>query len=74
MPFAEMCRRVGRRAELLGLARPSYETVRTYALRERERRAAPALREVAVDVAFRARPVTDLLDHQAGTLPPRPAK
>jgi hypothetical protein len=74
LPFAEICRRVGRRAERLGLARPSYETVRAHALRERERASAPGLAEVAVDVAFRARPVTAIVEQQAGTLPPRPAK
>jgi hypothetical protein len=56
VPVAEVCRRVGREAERLGLPRPSYAHVRRLVRAERERQDAErerraALRELAADVA-----------------------
>ena len=66
LSFAEVTRRVGTRAEQLGLSRPSYQTVRVLVTAARELRSGPSTLEVAVDVAFRARLPMDLFDHAAG--------
>ena len=67
--FGELTRRVGAEAEQLGLPRPSYQRVRTLALRNRAFRGGPSTAEVLVDVALRARPPEAVVDHVAGTLP-----
>ena len=75
LPIAEVNRRVGAEAERLGLPRPSYQRIRVlvHELRRRRRRQ-PTTASVLVDIAFRARPVTALLDHVSGigvpVLPP----
>jgi hypothetical protein len=69
-PIAETNRRVGRVAEELGLRRPSYEQVRTIVRRARSRGRQPTSADVLLDIAFRVRPPTALIEHLAGTLPP----
>ena len=56
VPMAEVCRRVGRAAERLGVVRPSYVHVRRFLVAERARREAErlrheAIRRIVVDVA-----------------------
>ena len=63
---AEIFRRVGARAGELGIARPSYERVRTLVRRPRERGGEPSTADVLFDVAVRARPPEALLDHISG--------
>jgi hypothetical protein len=70
-PIAEINRRVGAEAEALGVPRPSYERVRMLVHRTRRLRRQPTLAEVAVDVAFRARPPDAILDHVSGVGNPR---
>lgn len=67
-PIAEIHRRVAREAERLGLARPSYERVRTLVHESRRIRRArgPSTASVLVDVAFRVRPPDAILDHVSG--------
>jgi hypothetical protein len=67
VPIAEICRQVGRRADRLGLARPSYEQVRQLVHQARRIRREPTTAAVLADVAFRARPPEAILDHLAGT-------
>ena len=70
-PVAEVWRDVGAAAQRAGVHRPSYERVRTLvAARRAERptRGGPRLGEVALDVAFRARPPEALGAQLAGTL------
>ena len=68
MPIAEICRSIGAIAERMGVPRPSYEQIRVYVHAARRwRRAHASSAQVAVDVAFRAKPVTAVLDHFAGT-------
>jgi len=71
MPFAELHRLVGAEAQRLDLARPSYERVRTLAHELRARRAEPTTAEVLWDVTTRVRAPDALLEHIAGTLPPK---
>ena len=57
-PIAETCRRVGARAERLGLPRPSYVHLRRYIVEERARRG--AVREIIAEAyldAMRSRVV-----------------
>ncbi len=68
---AEIRRRVGVEAERLGLAQPSYETVRRLVAEHRAAPRYPTLTEVALDVAFQVRPPEAVLDQLAGTLPPK---
>jgi hypothetical protein len=61
--MAEVCRRVARAAEQLGLTRPSYVHLRTYLaeqrmLVDRQRDYRDALRGIAIDVA------ADLVNHR----------
>ena len=51
VPIAEVCRRVGKRAERLGVSRPSYVHVRRIVLDERARKA--ELREIRNEVLGR---------------------
>jgi hypothetical protein len=57
-------------AEELGLRRPSYEQVRTIVKAARSRGRQPTSADVLLDIAFRSRPPTALVEHLAGTLPP----
>jgi hypothetical protein len=68
--IAETNRRVGMVAGELGLVRPSYEQVRCIVHLARRRGRQPTSAGVLIDIAFRSRPPTALLDHLAGTLPP----
>ena len=70
IPIAETNRRVGDVAEALGLARPSYETVRRVVHEARRRGRLPSTGDVLLDIAFRVRPPLALGDHLTGTLPP----
>ena len=63
---AEICRRVGEKAERLGAPRPSYQRVRALVCEIRRRPRRPSTAEVLVDVAFRARPPEAVLRHMAG--------
>jgi hypothetical protein len=67
VPIAEVNRRLGNEAEALGLARPSYQRIRVliHAAR-RIRRNSPTTASVLVEVAFRARPPSAVLDHLSG--------
>jgi hypothetical protein len=68
---AELNRKLGVVAEHLGLTRPSYEQVRVHLTLLRSKQLDPSLGEVLLDIAFRARPPTAVLDALAGT-PLRP--
>ena len=71
MPFAELCRRVGDVAEELGVQRPSYESIRLAAGRNRRRRRLEnTASDIVRDVALYERDALDLLRHGAGVLPP----
>ena len=69
-PIAETNRRVGLVAAELGLIRPSYERVRTIVTLARQRGRRQSTGDVLLDIAFRTRPPTALVDHLVGTLPP----
>jgi hypothetical protein len=69
-PIAETSRRVGREAERLGLPRPSYERVRELVHESRRIRRGPTTASVLVDVAFRVRPPTAVIDALAGDAKP----
>ncbi|MDQ3857442.1 MAG: hypothetical protein M3327_03205 [Actinomycetota bacterium] len=68
-PIAETYRRVGVAARELDLVRPSYEQVRTIIHRARRRGRSPSAAEVLLDVAFRSRSPTALIDLLADALP-----
>jgi hypothetical protein len=63
--IAELNRRVGEAAEAMGLQRPSYECVRVLVHRQRATtsRPLPSTSEVLVDIAFRVKPATAIIDH-----------
>ena len=69
-PIAETNRRVGEVAAELGLVRPSYEQIRRIVMQARMRGRQPSAGDVLLDIAFRVRPPTALVDHLVGTLPP----
>ncbi|HEY7003056.1 MAG TPA: hypothetical protein VH281_02145 [Gaiellaceae bacterium] len=69
--IAETNRRVGMVAGELGLVRPSYEQVRCIVHLARRRGRRPTSGDVLLEIAFRSRPPTALLDHLTGTLPPK---
>jgi hypothetical protein len=76
VPIAETNRRLGARAEGLGLRRPSYERVRELVhelreVREIRSRRGPTTRQVLLDVIFRARPPDALIQHISGVGVPR---
>jgi hypothetical protein len=62
---AEICRRVGEKAELLGAPRPSYQRVRALVCEIRGRPHRPSTTAVLLDVAFRARPPDAVVQHLA---------
>ena len=71
-PIAETNRQIGLVAEAIGLARPSYEQVRTIIHSQRSgRRRSPEIGPVLLDIAFRVAPPEALLDVLAGTGPVR---
>jgi hypothetical protein len=61
-PIAETHRRVGRIADELGLARPSYEQCRVIVHALRSRRRGSEIGATLLDIAFRTRPPEALLD------------
>jgi hypothetical protein len=63
VPIAETCRRVGREAERIGVARPSYERVRLLVHEFRRIRRGPSTASILADVAFRVSPPEAVLDH-----------
>jgi hypothetical protein len=63
---AEICRRVGEKAEQLGTPRPSYQRVRSLVREIRGRPRRPSTTDVLLDIAFRARPPEAFLRHMAG--------
>jgi hypothetical protein len=71
---AETTRVVGAASEAFGLPRPSYEQVRVLLRQAREEQARVSDLDVLIDIAFRARPATDLPNRWYGDrLPWRPA-
>src|SRR6266568_3916681 len=66
VPIAEVNRRLGAEAEQLRLPRPSYERVRTLVHLLRRWRRRPTTARVLLEVAYRTRPPSALLDHVSG--------
>ena len=67
LPIAEIYRRLGAEADRLRLTRPSYQRIRVLVHQARRiRRREPTTTQVLVDVCFRARPPTAVLDHLSG--------
>jgi hypothetical protein len=71
LPMAEVSRRLGRRADRLGLPQPSYETVRAILAPRRRRPPEPTTTDVVVDVMLGSRPPEALLDQLSGIGVPR---
>jgi len=69
--IAEIWRSVALAAERGGRTRPSYERVRTRVHELRDRKVMPSTTEVLLDVALRLRPPDAVVEHLAGTSPPR---
>ena len=70
---AELTRAIGEAAEALGLARPSYEQVRTLLRRAQVESSEVTTGEVLLDIALRTRPAYDLPNWLYGdALPRRP--
>ena len=59
VPIAEIARRIGAKADQLGVTRPSYQRVREL-VHVRRRATGPAAADIVLDVAVRARPIADL--------------
>jgi hypothetical protein len=70
-PIAETYREVAAIAEQLGLARPSYEQVRTVLHQLRFRKRDPAIGQILLDISFRRRPPEALLKAVSGIGVPR---
>jgi hypothetical protein len=70
VPIAEVNRLVGREAQRLGYAKPSYQRVRELVHQSRRIRRGPTTASVLVDVAFRVRPPDALLEHLTDGLAP----
>lgn len=66
LPIAEVNRRVGREAQRLGYAKPSYQRVRELVHQSRRIRRGPTTSSVLLDVALRVRPPDALVDHLSG--------
>jgi hypothetical protein len=63
---AEICRRVGAKAEELGAPRPSYQRVRASVREIRRRPPKPSTMDVFLDEALRVRPPGATLRHLTG--------
>jgi hypothetical protein len=61
-PIAETNRRLGRVAEALDIPRPSYEQVRVLVHSVRNAKGQPGVAGVLLDIAFRVRPATAVLE------------
>jgi hypothetical protein len=71
VPIAETWRRVRLVAAELGLTRPSYEQVRRIVHTARLKGRRPTAADTLLDIAFRVRPPTALIDYLADTAPDR---
>jgi hypothetical protein len=77
LPIAEINRRLGAKAELLGLRRPSYQCVRQLVHEVRDVRREFATNpnattgDVLLDIIFRARPPDAFLQHISGVGVPK---
>jgi hypothetical protein len=76
VPIAETYRRLAAQAEQWGLVRPSYERIRTLVHQSRrwKQSRGPSTSTVLLDVTFRVRPPTAIVDHLAGDLPKTPRR
>ena len=63
LPVAELNRRLGKVAETLGLAQPSYQCVRLLVRKIRRCREVPGIGDLLVDIALRNKPPEALLDY-----------
>jgi hypothetical protein len=72
VPIAETWRRVRKVADELKLTKPSYEQVRCLIHDARRRGRRPTAADTLLDIAFRVRPPTALVDYLADTTPHRP--
>jgi hypothetical protein len=70
-PIADTYREVADIAEKLGLARPSYEQVRSVLHQLRARKRDPAIGQILIDISFRRRPPEALLHAVSGVGVPR---
>jgi hypothetical protein len=71
-PIAETYRQVAAVAEALGLARPSYESIRRVTHEIRARKRDPTIGQVLLDISLQQRPPEDLVHVLAGTASPLP--
>jgi hypothetical protein len=69
VPIAETWRRVRIVATELGLTKPSYEQVRCLVHVARRKGRRPTAADTLLDIAFRVRPPTALIDYLADTTP-----
>lgn len=76
VPIAETYRRLAAHAEQWGLVRPSYERIRTLVHQSRrwKQSRGPSTSTVLLDVTFRVRPPTAIVDYLAGDLPKTPRR
>jgi hypothetical protein len=68
-PIAETWRRLRIVAAELGLVKPSYEQVRCLVHEARRKGRRPTAADTLLDIAFRVRPPTALIDYLADTAP-----
>lgn len=68
---ADITRDLGELAVMIDVPRPSYERVRLLVHEARAVRRGPTTGEVLLDIAFKARPPSDFLDHLVDDLPRR---
>jgi hypothetical protein len=64
---ADICRRIGERAEEQGFRRPSYEQVRLYARQAQRRPQRVSTAKVLLDVALRLEHPDAFIQHVSGT-------
>jgi hypothetical protein len=62
LPIAEINRRLGVVSEALGLTRPSYQQVRVIVHQLRSQSRSPRVGETLLDISFRVKPPTAILD------------
>ena len=74
VPIAETWRRVRKVADALELTKPSYEQVRSLIHEARRRGRRPTAADILLDIAFRTRPPTALIDYLADTAPDYPLR
>jgi hypothetical protein len=71
-PIADTYRQVAVVAEALGLARPSYESIRRIVHQVRVRKRDPTIAQVLLEINFRRRPPQAIVSALAGTARPLP--